>query len=433
MTDLRSQVAARMRTLERSEAMSLAQIHAGQFALLRALVAHHAAHSPHFARRLAGVGLSPADLGTPDGLAKLPPLSRRQIQTATDLFSTPPAGHGATSPRSTSGSTGEPVRILRTALNQVDWLAVTMRDHRWNRRDFAGRFAAFRARVEAPRRMRDWGLPAALFHRTGPAIAVRNTLPIDTQLDLLRDFAPTTMLAYPAGLAGLIDRLEALGERIGGIADVRTVGAVVSPDLRARCLRWLGAPIADTYSSEEMGYVALQCPESGLYHVMAETMLVEVVDDDGGPTPPGRTGRLLLTDLRNYATPMIRYEIGDHAEPGPPCPCGRGLPTLVRIAGRERNLMSYPDGSRGWPYLGRIRHRDVGGVIQYRYEQVAADRMAVTLVVEAPLDDAAEDRLRAEIVRGLGFPFAIDFSYSDRRLEPGPNGKFEEFINRTLT
>lgn len=433
MTDLRGQIAARLRTLERSEAMSAAQIRSGQFALLRALAAHHAAQSPQFARRLAEAGLSAADLATADGLAKLPPLTRRQIQRATDLFARPPEGHGGTSSRSTSGSTGEPVRVLRTGLTQIDWLAVTMRDHRWNRRDFAGRFAAFRANVAAPRQMPSWGSPAALFHRTGPALAVPNTLPIDTQLGLLRDFAPTTLLAYPAGLAGLIDRLAALGERIDGIADVRTVGAVVSPELRARTRQWLDAPIADTYSSEEMGYVALQCPDSGFYHVMAETMLVEVVDDDGRPTTPGRTGRLLLTDLRNYATPMIRYEIGDHAEPGPPCPCGRGLPTLVRIAGRERNLMSYPDGSRVWPYLGRIRHRDVGGVIQYRYEQVAADRMAVTLVVEAPLDAAAEDRLRAEIVRGLGFPFAIDFSYSDSRLEPGPNGKFEEFINRTLT
>ena len=49
--------------------------------------------------------------------------------------------------------------------------------------------------------------------------------------------------------------------------------------------------------------------------------------------------------------PLLRYEIGDYAEVGDPCPCGRGLPVLRRILGRKRNTCLLPDGSRRWPSL----------------------------------------------------------------------------------
>jgi phenylacetate-coenzyme A ligase PaaK-like adenylate-forming protein len=53
--------------------------------------------------------------------------------------------------------------------------------------------------------------------------------------------------------------------------------------------------------------------------------------------------------LRDAADPL---RIGDYAEVGAPCPCGRGLPVLKRIMGRYRNLLTLPDGTRRWPRLG---------------------------------------------------------------------------------
>ena len=80
------------------------------------------------------------------------------------------------------------------------------------------------------------------------------------------------------------------------------------------------------YSCEEAGYIALQCPQAEHYHCQSESVLVEVLDDEGRPCTPGQVGKVVLTALHNFAMPLIRYENQDYAEVGPPCACGRGLP-----------------------------------------------------------------------------------------------------------
>jgi len=73
----------------------------------------------------------------------------------------------------------------------------------------------------------------------------------------------------------------------------------------------------------------------------------------------GQVGRVVVTDLHNFATPLIRYDLGDYAEMADTCPCGRGLPALKRIMGRRRNMVRLPDGrSFGHPsgifVIGRL-------------------------------------------------------------------------------
>ena len=55
---------------------------------------------------------------------------------------------------------------------------------------------------------------------------------------------------------------------------------------------------------------------------------------------------MVITDLHNFAMPLIRYEIGDYAEAGDLCPCGRGLPVITRIVGRVHNMLTLPSGEQ---------------------------------------------------------------------------------------
>ena len=57
---------------------------------------------------------------------------------------------------------------------------------------------------------------------------------------------------------------------------------------------------------------------------MAENLIVEIVDDKGAPCASGEIGRVIVTDLHNFATPLMRYDIGDYAEVAAPCLCGGG-------------------------------------------------------------------------------------------------------------
>lgn len=172
--------------------------------------------------------------------------------------------------------------------------------------------------------------------------------------------------------------------------------------------------------------MAFQCPEPGTYHV-AEHIVLEVVDPEGRPCTPGQTGRILVTDLLNFATPLVRYEIGDYAEVGEPCPCGRNLAPIRRFLGRERNLVLLPDGNRHWPLVGFHRWGEVFPVRQFQFIQT--DRHSITAKMSADSRPSAEqeERLTAIIQEALGHPFVVRYEWQQEPLPRGPGGKFEEF------
>jgi len=121
--------------------------------------------------------------------------------------------------------------------------------------------------------------------------------------------------------------------------------------------------------------------------------------------------------------------LGDHAEAGPPCPCGRGLPTLARIRGRSRNLVRLPDGTRHWPQVGFYEYRDVAPVRQYQLVQHSLEEVELRLVTDRALSVDEEHRLAAIVQRWLQHPFRVRFSYFEGRIPRGPGGKFEDFVS----
>jgi phenylacetate-CoA ligase len=134
---------------------------------------------------------------------------------------------------------------------------------------------------------------------------------------------------------------------------------------------------------------------------------------------------VVVTPLHNFATPLVRYAIGDHAEVGPPCPCGRGLPVVARILGRTRNMVRLPDGTLHWAALESQRFAAIAPIVQYQIVQTAAG-IEMKLVARRPLSADEERELRAMVQWSLGHPFAIAFSYHEH-IPRGPGGKFEEF------
>ena len=134
--------------------------------------------------------------------------------------------------------------------------------------------------------------------------------------------------------------------RIGIWVDrVLTVGEPLTAEVRSKAQRAFGARVFDRYGVQELGHIAAECPDCGQYHVSAESMLVEVLRDDGTPASPGTTGKLVVTSLYNFAMPLIRYETGDSAEVGVAGACLRSLPVLRRILGHPRRTSASPGAS----------------------------------------------------------------------------------------
>jgi phenylacetate-CoA ligase len=202
---------------------------------------------------------------------------------------------------------------------------------------------------------------------------------------------------------------------------------MLTAEARQICGRTWNVPVTDMYSTEECGYLAIQCPEHEHYHLQAESALVEILDEDGAPCAAGQVGRVVVTPLHNFATVLLRYEIGDYAEAGPPCPCGRGLPVISRILGRYRNLAVLPDGRTFWPKLGQDYVRDIAPIGQMQVVQHSLEAMEFRYTADRALSETEEAAVARHFNDSVGHPFTVSFTRL-AALPRSPSGKFEDFI-----
>jgi phenylacetate-CoA ligase len=394
------------------------------------LAEHANKHSTNFRARMSAAKLKPMDLSTREGLRKLPVLSRRELQTAKEeIFCTMlPLDHAPLKVHRSTGSTGEPVTVRRTAISALFYQATNLRENLWNQRDFSGTYASIRSHVpEGATEMPNWGEPYAWLFNTGPVYLKPITTDIDQQVAWLKKINPDYLLTYPSNLTALLQDFERRKLTLPRLRQIRSVGETLTDELREYARRIFHVEIADTYSSAEVGTIALQCPESGLYHVMSEGLIVEVLDEQGHPCRPGRIGRVVVTDLHNFATPLIRYDLNDYAEVGEACPCGRGLKVLKRIVGRSQNMLLLPDGRRNWPRFWVFRFTEIAPIRQHQLIQRSREQIEVRLVADVPLTSEQETRLIDLIQNSLGYPFELKLVYFDEKIPRGKGGKFEEF------
>jgi phenylacetate-CoA ligase len=425
-------MAALLGVLETTQWMTRHELVAHQYRQLAILAAHLALESRQFQDRLNRAGLMATDLASEEGLRRLPVLRRRDLQVppAALYCRNIPQGHQPLGESRTSGSTGEPVAIRRTAINQLVWRAMNIRSQVWQGANFTKPCTTIRPQFSTYAIKKDRGAPLNQLFDTGPVQAIPITTDIKQQVAWLAEFQPESLIVYPTNLDAICRYIDRHGGKLKGLNCVFTIGETLSPRVRQEAEAILGVRVVDKYSSQEVGMIAAECLDSGLYHVMAESLIVEVLREDGTPCEDGDVGRVAITDLHNFATPIVRYDIGDYAEVGGPCACGRGLPTLRRILGRERNLLMKPDGTRNWPLVGFHQFRDIAPIAQYQFVQHDLDRIEVKLVTEAPLTSGQESKLAAVIQAALGFAFKLEFTYFEREIPRTPGGKFEEFLSK---
>src|SRR5690606_38699430 len=114
----------------------------------------------------------------------------------------------------------------------------------------------------------------------------------EEQLAWLVQEAPAYLLTHPENLHALLRAAQSTRITVPSLCHVRTVSETLRDETRALCDEVFGVPIVDLYSTQEVGYIALQCPQQCVYHVQSESVLVEVLDENDAPCAPGEVGRV---------------------------------------------------------------------------------------------------------------------------------------------
>jgi len=390
-------IAARIRALQASQHWPRARLLAHQTERLRALVRHATRSVPAYRTLAEGDAGPVTDVAD---VARLPFVLKTDIQSrAADFLSRDRLG--SLRRKTTGGSTGVPVTIWKTRGSMLHELAATWRGYGW-------------AGVgPGERQARFWGVPFVARDRG-------KTRLIDTVCNRRRlsafAFGPADMDRYgedlrrfrPRYFYGYVSMLTAFAEHVrqrGGSAwpDLRcviTTSEVLGEAQRALLAETFGVPVYNEYGCGELGTIAHECERGGL-HVNDENLLLEVLDGQR-PCAPGETGELVVTELNNYAMPLIRYRTGDFgAIAAAPCPCGRALTVLEKVHGRAYDFVTTRDGRRFHGefimYIFEEAKRLDLGIEQFQVEQRGHDDFLIRIVPGRGYDERARQLVRTRI------------------------------------
>lgn len=247
----------------------------------------------------------------------------------------------------------------------------------------------------------------------------------------LNAFQPALLSGYATALALLAREQEAGRLRIAPVLTL-TLAEWIPPDERQRMAEAFGGHVRDAYASSEALFMAGE-GRCGWLHVNAARIILEPVDEDGQPTPPGQPSHsTLVTNLANHVQPVLRYHLTDRVTTRPdPCSCGSPLPA-IRVEGRTDEILAIrlPGGDtvHVLPLAIGAVVEETPGVESFQLIQTGPAELTVRLAAAAEVDrvwGAVQERLRAYLAAqgtpGVGL----------RRAAEGParnprGGKFRQ-------
>lgn len=311
--------------------------------------------------------------GSPrEKLASYPILTKDEIRRDPSRMRTMTSMPRSVSRRSTGGTTGEPIDIWRdrhhlAAVEAAYWRGMSwLGIHPLSRGVCAEGFGSGswygRLRMFLARKM-----IVDAFGKDGAGLALLARR--------ICRFRPGYVTGFVTDVLALGHACHGVGLKVGAVV---TTGEMLYTHQRCELKRLYGAPVHDYYGCNEVGAMAFEC-ERGTKHVTDEHVILEVVNDHGTPVWD-EPGRILLTDLDNVLTPLVRYEVGDIGVlTRNSCPCGRGLTVLESMEGRSQDALMNAAGARLSTlfFAGRFR----GSALIHRLQLVQRTIREIDLLV----------------------------------------------------
>ena len=380
-------------------------LQAQQIASLRTILRHAWLTCEYYRDSWKELGLSPDRVRSLDDFHAWPLLQRSVVRCQADrLRSAAPLQRMR---KSTGGSSGQPLQFELDAESNERRMAMTHRGYGW-----AGG-------GPGSKQLYLWGDaigPVPLWKRLKTNLHRRfdrqrflscfEFAPHEMKLHLRRfnRYRPEVLIAYTTPLYEFSRYLHRHAMVPWSPRSILVGAEKLYPFQRERIEQVFRSPVFETYGSREFMLIGAECERHAGLHLSMENLLVEILDDDGRPTPDGSEGNVVITDLFNRAMPFIRYVNGDRAVAGlHACDCGRGLPLLRQVVGRRLDSLYTPSGriipGEFFPHLVK----DYPDISRFQVVQDAAGAITVKLVPEScGVSPETHQRLQAAICSQIG-------------------------------
>jgi phenylacetate-coenzyme A ligase PaaK-like adenylate-forming protein len=393
------------------------------------LLRHAQAHSKFWRQRMPSRMIN-------HGIMKyLPIQSRADVATQVKLEGSLVASDGKTpvSSYASTGSTGTPVKVYvcpeNRYYNRIRSLAqyfINNLNLNENRVEItpATSLAKLEKVSSAPTLTDSWAGSLSKLFRTGPAKRIAHIHNDDALVnELLKD-----RIGYLVCANRYLDILMSKG----GIDLIKKLGIKMwihgndhrDPEI-VKALNGIGVPSLSNYTAGEIGPIALECPKcQGYFHVVHTNVIVECDDQVTASFNGASLGRLLITHLHSYATPLIRYDVGDFCELENQCPCGHDGPTIFNIYGRGKHFLRHPNGKLLPFYLSTRALLEAVAFKECRIRQIEVDTITIEIGGRENITTDEEAKLKKLITKVTDPAFnikiklvkEIDWSENTKRL-----------------
>ena len=312
---------------------------------LEKLVSYSAKNVPHY-KFLKNIELT-SD-GFENKFSDIPFVTKEVLRHESERLISKTVKANKCATKTSGGSTGAPVTILKHHKGVGEELAAAWRGYKWAGVDVGEKQARF------------WGVPlnAAgqkradwidfVCHRKRVSAFSFDQESLSNAVSMLERFKPEYFYGYVSVIRQFTDFYVSQNNSPLSIKPkcIITTSETLDDQNRELFSSIYDCRVFNEYGCGEVGTIAHEC-EQGSLHINSENILLEIVDGNGHCLPNGSDGEIVVTDLNNFAMPLIRYKLKDFGRISTSvCQCGRGLPVLEKVYGRAYDIIVNSDGKK---------------------------------------------------------------------------------------
>jgi len=406
-----------LESLEKSQWWSRQELENYQSEKLQSLIKHACENTAYYRRIFRENKLTPGDIKTVKDLSKVPILTKDIVREHFQEMVAANVDPNTLVRFSTSGTTGKPLTFYsEKRLEFFNFGPYMWRYFRWAGQRFNDLKVIIGSGVLKPNRN---GTKQIISYNPARNQLIFSSYDINRKnatlfAEALRKYRPKLIETFPASLEALVRFFQEMGiRRPVQLKAILTNSEVLYPWQRKLISEYFGCELFDIYALEERVIKAAECEKHTNHHIFSEYGIVELVDDNGFPVAEGKQGTIIATSLNNYGMPFIRYntkDMGYFVKEN--CPCGRGLPLLGLVGGRERNFVVSKSGSLISVTIVDIPHAS-DNVQQFQFIQKEQGRLELNIVRKNGFSQADSVKIEAKLKEKFSDDMDVKINFVD--------------------
>lgn len=329
--------------LKSASALSAEQLAELNWRRRTALVRFCAECIPFYQRTFKAIDFSPEDLKSNRDFERLPILEKEEIREFTDEIVSSDFDLNQLPTATTGGTTGAPLKVYmdpRVHLSSMSWRMLEW----WGLSPADNSGYLYRAIPDGLNKLK---IDIALFPTRRSYIAAADMT--NDSMERFYEKILRSRAKYLVGYVGAIDEfaryLDRTNRKLAELFGVWTTSAPLPATKRIYYEHIFSCPVYTQYGSCEFYWIAAECQQQSGMHIGSDIRHVDIVEG-AQPVESGQFGDIVVTDLLNYAFPLLRYRVGDRGRLlDKQCACGLPFPMMDYVKGRVSDSIRLMDGT----------------------------------------------------------------------------------------